>query len=73
MDDYNGDMIKVDRLKEFFPDGGMEWNSGEKINLQDINIAISNSQQEETEPFGDTWEHLCMKNKSTKWHIGRIL
>lgn len=73
IDDYDGDMIKIDRLKEFFPDDGMEWNSGEKVNLQDVDIAINNFQQEETEPFGDTWEHLCMENKSTKWHIGRIL
>lgn len=73
MDDYNGNMIKIDRLKEFFPDGSMEWNTGEKVSLQDIDVAIRNHQLEEPEPFGDTWEHLCMESKSTKWHIGRIL
>lgn len=73
MDDYNGDMIKIDRLKEFFSDDGMEWNPGEKVNLQDIDTAIKNHQLEESEPFGDTWKYLCMENKSTKWHIGKIL
>ena len=73
MDNYNGDMIKIDRLKEFFPDDGMEWNPNERIKLHDIDMAIENHQLEESEPFGDTWKNLCMENKSTKWHIGRIL
>lgn len=73
MDNYNGDMVIIDRLIEFFPDTGIEWNSGEKVNLQNIDVAIINHQLEEPEPFGDTWEHLCMENKSTQWHIGRIL
>lgn len=65
MEEYNGDVIIINRLKEFFPDDSMEWNSGEKIKLHD--------KSEESEPFGDTWKHLCMENKSTEWHIGRIL
>ena len=43
------------------------------MELDDIACAIHEGQPEEPEPFGDHWKHLCMENKSTEWHIGRVL
>lgn len=71
--EYNGDMILINRLAEFYANGEMAWNDGETINLNDITDAICNMQPEESEAFGDTRKHPCKGNKSTKWHIGRII
>lgn len=73
IEEYNGDMILIDRLAKFFPVENWEWNEGEIVELDDISCAIHEAQPEESVPFGDTWKHLCMKNKSTEWHIGRII
>lgn len=73
MNNYSGDMILIERLSEFFPTSSWAWNTGEIIELDDITCAIHSAQPEESEPFGDTWKHLCMGNKSTRWHIGRVL
>lgn len=72
-DNYTGDMILIDRLSEFYPNDSWLWNEGEVVELHDIACAIHKGQPEEPEPFGDTWKHPCMENKSTDWHIGRIL
>ena len=71
--EYKGDMILIDRLAEFFPVESWCWNEGEVVELDNISCAIQNGQSEESEPFGDTWKHMCMESKSTEWHIGRIL
>lgn len=73
MSEFNGDMILIDRLSEFFPVKHWSWNTGEIIELNDIACAIHNAQPEESQPYGDTWKHPCIENKSTEWHIGRIL
>lgn len=72
-DNYTGDMILIDRLSEFYPVNSWSWNEGEVVELDDIACAIHEGHPEESEPFGDTWKHPCMENKSTEWHIGRIL
>lgn len=51
MDEYNGDMFKIDRLKK--SSLMMVWNHGEKVRLQDIDVATENHQLEGTEPFGE--------------------
>lgn len=65
--------ILIDRLLEFFHVNSWQWNKGEVIKLEDITYAIHEAHPEESEPFGDTWKHMCMKSKSTEWHIGRII
>lgn len=72
-DNYSGDMILIDRLSDFFPVSRWSWNEGEVVELDDIACAIHKGQSDETEPFGDTWKHLCLESKTTAWHIGRIL
>lgn len=71
--EHSGDMILINRLAEFFPIERWSWNEGEVIELDDISCAIHEAQPEESAPFGDTWKHLCIENKSTEWHIGRII
>lgn len=39
------------------------------ISLLPIHDAIS----EVSEPYGDTWEHPVLEQKSKEWHIGRII
>lgn len=72
LDQYDGDMLILDRLSEYLP-VRWEWNDGEYIELDDIACAIHEAQAEESEPFGDHWKYPCMENKSTEWHIGRVL
>lgn len=72
-DEYKGDMLLIERISEFYPVNSWSWNQDEVIELDDIACAIHSGQPEESEPFGDTWKHLCIENKSTEWHIGRIL
>ena len=61
-DSYTGDMILIDRLSEFYPVNSWQWNEGEIVELDDIACAIHDGQAEESEPFGDTWKHLCIYN-----------
>ena len=72
-EEYTGDMILINRLSEFYPVESWAWNDDEVVELGDISCAIHNGQAEESEPFGDTWKHLCMESKSTAWHIGRVI
>ena len=73
IDEYNGDIIWIDRLAEFFPDKTMAWNDGESVSLDDISYALNSHMTGESEPYGDTWNYTDVKNKSTKWHIGRVM
>ncbi len=70
---YSGDMILINRLANFISNKTFEWNLGEPVTLQDISYAILLGQTEEIDPFGDDWKNPPLKNKSTKWHIGRVL
>lgn len=70
---YNGDIIRVDRILEFLEYDDWEWNDDQPITLDDITDAIQNFQEEEKEPFGDTYKNPPKENKSNKWHIGRVL
>lgn len=73
MNKANCYMLMIDRLSEFFTPSSWQWNEGEVVELDDITCAIHKAQPEESQPYGDTWKHPCMENKSTEWHIGRIL
>ena len=71
--EYNGDIIKIDRLIEFIPSEHWSWDETGEIDLEDISVAIHESTPEISEPYGDTWEHPVLTQKSRDWHIGRII
>ena len=73
LDEYNGDIIRIDRLIEFLPTEHWSWDETGEINLDDISIAIHEAISEVLEPYGDTWKHPVLKQKSREWHIGRII
>lgn len=75
LEEYKGDIIRIDRLIEFLPEEYWSWdeNEREKINLDDISIAIHEAQLEISEPYGDTWKHPVLEHKNKDWHIGRII
>lgn len=73
MEEYNGDIIRIDRLIDFIPTEHWEWDLQGTINLEDISIAIHNGLPEVPDPYGDTWEHPVLERKSRDWHIGRII
>lgn len=73
LDEYNGDIIRIDRLIEFFPTEHWLWDETGEINLDDISIAIHESVSEIPDPYGDTWKHPVLEQKSREWHIGRII
>lgn len=74
-EEYRGDVIKIDKLIEFFPEEHWEWDWDEKdeIDLQDISIAIHEGIPEIHDPYGDTWNHPVLERYSRDWHIGRII
>lgn len=72
-ENYEGDYILIERILEFYPDDSCSWNQNEVVLQSDLDIAIQQGQIDEPEPFGDNWKHPCLENKSTKWHIGRVL
>lgn len=41
--------------------------------MDDISDAIHKGVAEMPEPYGDTWKHPVSKQRSRKWHIGRII
>ena len=55
LEEYNGDMIRIDKLIEFLPTEHWEWDETGKIDLDDISIAIHEGIPEISEPYGDTW------------------
>lgn len=70
---YDGDIIRIDRLAEFIPDNYWMWDETGKINIDDISGAIHKGVAEIPEPYGDTWKHPVSRQRSRKWHIGRII
>lgn len=50
-----------------------EWDETGKIDLDDISIAIQEDLQEIPEPYGDTWRHPVLEQRTRDWHIGRII
>lgn len=73
MEEYNGDMIFIERLIEFFPKEYWEWDDTGKINLEDMSVAMHEGIPEIPDPYGDTWEYPVLEQKIREWHIGRIL
>ena len=72
-EEYNGDIIKLDKLIEFIPSEHWSWDESGEIDMEDISIALCNGVDEVPEPYGDEWEHPVLEQKSREWHIGRIL
>lgn len=72
-EEYNGDIIRIDRLIEFLPTEHWSWDKTEEINLDDISVAIHDAVPEISEPYGDSWKHPVLEQKSREWHIGRII
>lgn len=71
-EEYNGDIILIDKLIEFLPTEHWEWDETGKIDLDDISIAIHEGVLEIPDPYGDTWNHPVLEHKTRDWHIGRI-
>ena len=55
--EYNGDVIRIDRLIEFLPTEYWSWDGTEKIYLDDISAAIQKALPEISSPYGDTWKY----------------
>lgn len=70
---YDDGIIRIDRLAEFLPDNYWTWDDTGKISMDDISDAIHKGVAEMPEPYGDTWKHPVSKQRSRKWHIGRII
>ena len=60
MEEYTGDIIRIDRLIDFTPSEYWEWDFCGKINLDDISIGIHESIAEISEPYGDTLDHIVL-------------
>ena len=73
MEEYTGDIIRIDRLIEFLQSEYWEWDDCGKIDLDDISIGIHECITEISEPYGDTWNHPVLERRSRDWHIGRII
>ena len=73
LEEYDGDIIRIDRLIDFLPDESWEWDLQGEINLDDISSAIHEALPENSDPYGDTWKHPVLERRSRDWHIGRII
>lgn len=73
LEEYCGDIIRIDRLIRFFPTEHWEWDETGKIDLDDISIARHEGVTEIPDPYGDTWKHPVLEHRNRDWHIGRIL
>lgn len=73
LEEYDGDIIRIDRLIDFLPDESWEWDLQGEINLDDISIAIHAGLPQVPDPYGDTWNHPVLERRSRDWHIGRII
>lgn len=73
MCEYNGDIIRIDRLLHFIPKDSFSWNKNEFIDFDDIEQAMKNNTSEISDPFGDTYKHIVTEEKDKNWHIGRII
>lgn len=72
IENYDGDIILMKRLVEFFPDY-WEWDNSGKIYLNDINNALQKSLPEINDFYGDEFLYPVVKQRTRGWHIGRIL
>ena len=61
INEYDGDVIRLDRLIEFIPSEHWEWDSTGKITLDDISDGIQNNVKEISEPYGDTWKYPALE------------
>ncbi len=73
LEEYHGDIIRLDRLIKFIPKEHWEWDESGKIDLDDISIARHDGVIEIPDPYGDTWKHPVLQYRDRDWHIGRIL
>ena len=73
LEEYCGDIIRIDRLIRFLPTEHWEWDETGKIDLDDISIARHEGVTEIPDPYGDTWKHPVLEHRDRDWHIGRIL
>lgn len=58
-EEYNGDIIKLDKLIEFIPSEHWSWDESGEIDMEDISIALCNGVDEVPEPYGDESEIHC--------------
>lgn len=60
IENYDGDIILMKRLVEFFPDY-WEWDNSGKIYLNDINNALQKSLPEINDFYGDEFLYPVVK------------
>lgn len=72
-EEYNGDIILIEKLIEFLPSEYWEWDDVGQINLEDISVAMHEGIPEISDPYGDMWNHPVFEKRSRDWHIGRVL
>ena len=73
LEEQDGDIIRIDRLIEFLPAEHWKWDRAGEINLDDISVAIHEAVSEISDPYGDTYQHPVLEQRSREWHIGRII
>lgn len=73
LEEYGGDILRIDRLIEFLPTEHWEWDGTGSIDLNDISIARHEGLPEISDPYGDTWKYPVLEHRTRDWHIGRIL
>lgn len=73
LEENEGYIIRIDKLIEFLPVEHWSWDEIGEVNLDDISMAMREDVSEISEPYGDTWEHPILEQKSREWHIGRII
>lgn len=73
LEEYIGDIVKIDRLIKFLPEEHWSWEGTGEINLDEISVGIHEAIPEISEPYGDTWKHPVLGQRSRDWHIGRII
>lgn len=72
-EECTGDIIRMDRLVEFFSADCEGWDDSGEITLNDITDAIFEGISEVPDPYGDTWSHPVMEHRTRDWHIGRVI
>ena len=72
MEKYDGDMLLISRLAEYFCDDYFQWNYAQPIMLSDIDVGVING-YEEREEYGNQNSYLDIKEKDNCWHIKRVV
>ena len=54
LEEYTGDIVKIDRLIKFLPEEHWSWEGTGEINLDEISVGIHEAIPEISEPYGDT-------------------